>query len=201
MGFDMANPRMGQTVVVYGTGLIGLGVVSACVHRGCVVVAVDINDRRLAIAKTLGADFVIDGRTDDVAEMVGDIAPEGADVVFECTGNTECVDPAIALCRKHGSFVWQGHYGSEPVSMQFVRPHGRRLRMFFPCDDGWRPCRRAVVKNMALGAIQWERCITHRIPYAEAPTMFQRINEGADKDIVGDVISWQDCFVAKRVAH
>ena len=32
-GVDMANPRMGQTVVVFGTGLIGLGVVAACAHR------------------------------------------------------------------------------------------------------------------------------------------------------------------------
>jgi hypothetical protein len=38
-GVDMANPRLGQKVVVYGVGLIGLGVV-ACVHRGCFVIAV-----------------------------------------------------------------------------------------------------------------------------------------------------------------
>ena len=190
-GVDMANPRMGETVVVYGTGLIGLGVVAACTHRGCTVVAVDINDRRLTIAKTLGADFVIDGRSVDVAEEVKRIAPKGADVVFECTGIPRCIDPAIALCREHGSFVWQGNYGSAPISMDFLPPHGRRLRMFFPCDDGWQPCRRAVVKNMAMGALQWERCITHRIPFAEAPAMFQRINEGKDEHIVGVVINWQ----------
>ena len=190
-GVDMANPRMGETVVVYGTGLIGLGVVAACTHRGCVVVAVDINDKQLAIAKTLGADFVINGRSSDVADEVKRIAPEGADVVFECTGIPQCIDPAIALCRRHGSFVWQGNYGSEPVSMHFLPPHGRRLRMFFPCDDGWQPCRRAVVKNMAMGALKWEQCITHRIPFTEAPAMFQRINEGKDKDIVGVVINWQ----------
>jgi threonine dehydrogenase-like Zn-dependent dehydrogenase len=45
-GVDMTNPRMGQTVVVYGTGLIGLGVVAACAHRGCVVLAVDLNEKR-----------------------------------------------------------------------------------------------------------------------------------------------------------
>jgi threonine dehydrogenase-like Zn-dependent dehydrogenase len=190
-GADMANPRMGETVVVYGTGLIGLGVVAACAHRGCVVVAVDINDKQLAIAKALGADFQINGQSSDVVEEVMRIAPKGADVVFECTGNPQCIDQAIALCCEHGSFVWQGNYGSEPVSMHFLPPHGRRLRMFFPCDDGWQPCRRAVVKNMAMGVLKWEQCITHRIPFTEAPAMFQRINEGKDKDIVGVVINWQ----------
>ena len=190
-GVDMANPRMGETVVVYGSGLIGLGVIASCVHRGCKVIAVDINDTRLAVAQKLGADVAINGQTADVSGAVKNICPEGADVVFECTGIPQCIDPAIALCREHGSFVWQGNYGSEPISMQFLPPHGRRLRMFFPCDDGLQPCRQAVVKNMASGALQWEQCISHRISYGEAPTLFQRINEGTDNSIVGVVINWQ----------
>jgi threonine dehydrogenase-like Zn-dependent dehydrogenase len=191
-GVDMANPRMGETVVVNGVGLVGLGVVAACAHRGCVVIAVDMNDKRLAMARTLGADAAINGTSGDVAEEVKRVAPDGADVVFECTGIPQCIGPAIELCRPHGSFVWQGNYGTEPVSMSFLPPHGRRLKMFFPCDDGLQPCRRAVVKNMAMGALPWEHCITHRIPFTEGPAMFQRINEGTDQDIVGVVIDWQE---------
>jgi len=191
-GVDMANPRMGETVVVYGVGQIGLGVVAACALRGCTVVAVDLEEQRLAVARTLGADFVINGRRADVAQEVKRIAPEGADVVFECTGKPECVDPAIALCRPFGRFVWQGNYGSAPVSMHFLPPHGRRLTMFFPCDDGGPACRRAVLKNMAMGALKWEHCITHRIPFTEAPDMFRRINDGTAEGVLGVVINWQD---------
>ncbi len=189
-GVDMANPRMGQTVVVHGTGLIGLGVVAACAHRGCVVIAVDINEKQLSIAQTMGADFVINGSAQDVIVEVKKISPEGADVVFECTGNPQCIDPAIALCRPHGSFVWMGTYGGDPVKMNFFTPHGLRLQMFFPSDDGLQPCRRAVVKNIAMGTLKWQNCITHRVPFTEAPAMFQRINEGKEKDIVGVVINW-----------
>jgi threonine dehydrogenase-like Zn-dependent dehydrogenase len=64
--------------------------------------------------------------------------------------------------------------------------------MFFPCDDGWQPCRRAVVKNMAMGALKWENAITHRVEHTDAPGIFARINAGADKDIVGVVIHWAD---------
>jgi 2-desacetyl-2-hydroxyethyl bacteriochlorophyllide A dehydrogenase len=191
-GVDMANPRMGTTVVVYGAGLIGLGVVAACAHRGCVIIAVDINQRQLDIARAMGADYVIDGSKQDVAAEVKRIAPDGADMVFECTGLPECIDPAIALCRTHGSFVWQGNYGAAPLSLHFLPAHGRRLHMFFPCDDGLQPCRRAVIKNMALGTLKWEHCITHRIEHTAAPAMYERINEGADKDIVGVVIHWAD---------
>jgi threonine dehydrogenase-like Zn-dependent dehydrogenase len=190
-GVDMANPRLGQTVVVYGVGLIGLGVVAACVHRGCVVVAVDLSEKRLAIAREMGADFSLNGATQDVTTELKNVAPDGADVVFECTGLPQCLDPAIALCRPHGSFVWQGNYGAAPVSLHFLPPHGRRLRMFFPCDDGLQPCRRAVIKNMATGALKWEKTITHRIEHADAPAMFERINKGAE-DVVGVVIHWGD---------
>jgi len=190
-GVDMANPRMGQTVVVYGTGLIGLGVVAACTHRGCVVIAVDISEKQLSMARTLGADYLISGKSGNVEDEVKKIAPEGADVVFECTGIPACIDQAIALCRTRGTFVWQGNYGNAPVSMHFIPAHVRLLKMFFPCDDGMQSCRRAVVKNMAMGALKWENCITHRIPFTEAPAMFKRINEGKDKSIIGVVINWQ----------
>ncbi len=189
-GVDMANPRMGQCVVVYGVGLIGLGVVAACAHRGCTVIAVDISDKPLSIARKMGADHLINGSLQDVAAEVKQIAPDGADVVFECTGIPECLDRAIPLCREQGRFVWQGNYGAAPVSLHFLPAHERRLRMFFPCDDGLQPCRRAVVKNMATGALRWEYCITHRIPFTEAPEVFRRINAGKEKDIVGVVINW-----------
>jgi len=191
-GVDMANPRMGQTVVVYGVGLIGLGVVAACAHRGCVVVAVDLDAKRLALAAEMGADHAILAGEQDVAAEVRTLAPNGADVVFECTGLPECIDPAVALCRTDGSFVWQGNYGAASVSLHFLPPHGRRLRMFFPCDDGLAPCRRAVLKNMASGALQWERTLTHRIEPADAPAMFDRINRGEAPDVIGAVIHWGD---------
>ena len=190
-GVDMANPRMGDVVVVHGAGMIGLGVVAAGAHRGCVVVAVDIDEKPLEVARTLGADYAINGREQDVAEAVRKIAADGADVVFECTGHPQCIDPAIALCRLFGKFVWQGHYGDEPVAMDFPTPHGKRLQMFFPCDDGWQPCRHAVIKNMAMGALQWERCISHRIGCAEMPALYEEIKRERDGDIIGVVVDWR----------
>ena len=61
--------------------------------------------------------------------------------------------------------------------------------MFFPCDDGLQPCRRAVVRNMALGALRWDKVISHRIEWQKTPQMFHRINRG--EDILGVVIHWE----------
>jgi L-iditol 2-dehydrogenase len=190
-GVDMANPRMGQSVVVYGVGLIGLGVVAACSHRGCVVVAVDIASDRLAIARKFGADYTIDSSSQDVRAELEKIAPGGADVVFEATGIPECLDPAIALCRSFGKFILQGNYGAAPISYHFLPPHTKRLTMFYPCDDGLVSCRRAVLKNMAMGVLPWQETITHRIEAPDAPALYERINKSRAKDVLGAVIYWE----------
>ena len=191
-GVDTANPRMGDVVAVYGAGLVGLGVIAACSHRGCVVVAVDLEQNRLEVARKLGADYLINGTTQNVVEELQKIAPDGADVVFESTGVPACIDPAIELCRRHGKFVLQGHYGTAPLSYQFAPPHGKRLTMFYPCDDGFAPCRRAVLKNMARGVLPWHHTITHRAEAEESPVLYDAINNNNVKDVVGAVIRWSE---------
>ena len=191
-GVDTANPRMGDVVAVYGAGLVGLGVIAACSHRGCVVVAVDLEQNRLEVARKLGADYLINGSTQNVVEELQKIAPDGADVVFESTGVPACIDPAIELCRRHGKFVLQGHYGTAPLSYQFALPHGKRLTMFYPCDDGFAPCRRAVLKNMARGVLPWHHTITHRAEAEKSPVLYDAINNNNVKDVVGAVIRWSE---------
>ena len=155
------------------------------------MIAVDVNPKRLAVAQELGADTLIDGSRQDVEAEVRKLSPDGADVVFEATGLPALLDPAIALCRQYGKFVWQGNYGEEPVSLHFLVPHRKRLQMFFPCDDGLQPCRRAVLKNIATGALRWEKTISHRIGYEQAPEIYDRINRQSDPDILAVVISWE----------
>ena len=189
-GVDTANPRMGNVVVVYGVGLVGLGVVAACSHRGCIVIAADIEGDRLEIARRLGADYAINLEKEDIAEQLKKIAPEGADVVFEATGRPDCIDPAIALCRREGKFVLQGNYGAKPITYSFLPPHGKRLTMFYPCDDGMEPCRRAVLKNMATGVLPWHHTITHRCSFEDAHQLFDAINRGRAATVLGAVIRW-----------
>ena len=190
-GVDRANPRLGETVVVFGCGLIGLGVVALLVQRGCHVVAVDLLSARLQVARDLGADHVLDASTVDVKEEVLKLTPGGADVVFECTGSPASIDPAIDLCKQQGSFVWQGYYGVTPFPMLVPTPQYREVTMHFPCGDGHEMCRRAVLKNMTLGTLQWEKCITHRVSYTEAADIYTRIGN-KDQEIVGVTINWTD---------
>jgi L-iditol 2-dehydrogenase len=190
-GVDLAAPALGQTAVVNGCGLIGLGVVAALVNRGTRVIAVDIAPRALQAAKRLGADHAVNAADQDADEAVRRLAPDGADVVFEATGIPAMLDRTVVWCRRFGTFVWQGNYGAEPVSIHFLLPHGRQVRAVFPCDDGGPPCRAAVVKHMATGRLPWADLITHRLAPADAPAFYAALLDGSQTDHLAVVIDWR----------
>jgi 2-desacetyl-2-hydroxyethyl bacteriochlorophyllide A dehydrogenase len=187
---NMAGVQMADVVAVHGVGLIGLGALVAARLRGAITIAIDLDERRLALARVMGADYTIHSGEEDVRARIEAIKPGGADIVFEATGIPACLDLAFALARLHGKFVFLGNYGNVPISFHFLVPHGKQLTAFFPCNDGLAPCRDAVLRNIATGAIPWQRTITHRVEAADAPALYTAINHNAMPDMIGAVIRW-----------
>jgi 2-desacetyl-2-hydroxyethyl bacteriochlorophyllide A dehydrogenase len=194
-GVDMAQVGVGATVVVIGLGMIGLGVVSAAVRRGAAVIGVDPREECRVMAAKFGAMRTFstddDGASDRVADIHEMTAGRGADFVFESTGRPECIDAGIKMCRMFGCFVWQGNYGDGPVQFEFLEAHHRRLRMVFPCDDGYRPYRRASLQAMASGAMPWGEVVTQRISYQEMPAFYADIFHHKGASVVGAVVNWE----------
>jgi threonine dehydrogenase-like Zn-dependent dehydrogenase len=116
---------------------------------------------------------------------------KGADFVFESTGRPQSIDAGVQMCRPFGCFVWQGNYGNGPISFEFLQAHQRRLRMVFPCDDGYRPYRRASLQAVASGAMPWGKVITQRVSYDEAPAFYEDIFHGKGASVIGSVVNWQ----------
>lgn len=187
---DMAGVQMGDVVAVHGVGLIGLGALVAARLRGAITIAIDIDEKRLLLAKAMGAEVTIHSQQEAITQRVQQIKAGGADVVFEATGIGACLDPAFALCRLHGKFVFLGNYGNAPISFHFLVPHQKQLSAFFPCNDGLKPCRDAVLRNIATGAIPWEKTITHRVTAQQAPALYEAINRNAIPEMMGAVIQW-----------
>lgn len=187
---NMAGVQMGDVVAFHGVGLIGLGALVAARLRGAIPIAIDLDERRLALAQAMGAEHTINARQEDLKARVEAIKPGGADVVFEGTGIPACLDPAFALCRLHGKFVFLGNYGNAPISFHFLVPHVKQVTAFFPCNDGLAPCRAAVLRNIASGAIPWHKTITHRVEAKDAPELYRAINANQIPDMMGAVIGW-----------
>lgn len=101
---NRAKVGLGDTVVVIGTGGIGLNVLQGARLAGALtVVAVDSNPAKEAVARQFGATHFLTS-----AEGVRDILPDGADHAFECVGRTELIRQAIDLLDRHGQAVLLG---------------------------------------------------------------------------------------------
>lgn len=105
-------------VMVIGCGMVGLGAVVRAAIRGAVVIAVDLDDEKLALAKEVGAMYVINSKTTNVHDEVMRISQGfGADVVIEAVGNPMTYNMAIDEVSFTGRVVYIGYAKSE-VSFQ-----------------------------------------------------------------------------------
>jgi len=192
-GVNQAQVGVGDRVVVIGVGMIGLAVVAAAVARGARVLAVDIRDHSLEVARGLGANHTVNARESNVPEYVRSVfGGDGVDFVFESTGHRDSIDMGITLLREFGCFVWQGNYGEEPISFQFLEAHHRRIRMVFPCDDGYRPARQAVMTSLGSGWLDWNLTMTDHIEADDSPDFYKRIYEKGLGDVLGASVRWAE---------
>ncbi|HTT92086.1 MAG TPA: alcohol dehydrogenase catalytic domain-containing protein [Acidimicrobiales bacterium] len=100
VGFD-------DVVVVAGVGPIGMGMVAgAKLRHPRSLVAVDNNPARLELAKTCGADLVVDVSHEDPVSIVLELTEGyGCDVYFDATGHPSGVAQGLSMLRKAGRFV------------------------------------------------------------------------------------------------
>jgi len=114
----------GETAVVIGAGIIGLGVVQVlkALFATKMIIAVDLSDKRLAMAKQVGADAVVNAASENLYEKVfeltgsrpvslEDLLASGVDIVFDCAGvSREQAGPpslqqALMMARENGRVV------------------------------------------------------------------------------------------------
>ncbi|MCP4622983.1 MAG: alcohol dehydrogenase catalytic domain-containing protein [bacterium] len=102
-----AGVRVGDTVVVYGCGGVGLSaLLGALVAGASKVIAVDVVDLKLEKAREIGADYVLNpSKEDNVAEKIKEITGGGADFAIECSGNVNAMTQAFASIHQGGTCV------------------------------------------------------------------------------------------------
>lgn len=99
----------GDTCAVIGAGGIGALVIFAAASRGARVIAIDVDDRRLAAARTLGAQLALDARGGDLADVILEATGrEGADVVIEASGAAHAPAAAARAVRRGGRVLLVG---------------------------------------------------------------------------------------------
>lgn len=108
----------GETVVVLGCGMIGMGAIIGAAARGARVIAVDVNAQKAEFACQFGASDVIVAGAEDVAQRIEALTGgDGADVVIEAVGLPLTFTQAIDIAGFAGRVVYVG-YSKAPVSYE-----------------------------------------------------------------------------------
>lgn len=107
------NPAAGTAIAIFGAGAVGLSAVMAAVIAGCTtIIAIDVKENRLALAKELGATHVINANESDPVAAIADIIPGGTPFALETSGIPAVLSQAIS-CTNVGGEI--GIVGAPPM--------------------------------------------------------------------------------------
>jgi threonine dehydrogenase-like Zn-dependent dehydrogenase len=112
---ERAAMRPGDSVLVQGTGAVGLSAIALARLSGAsTIIAIGAPEDRLKMAARMGADYVFDVTASSPGERVEQIRAltygEGVDVVIEAAGSAAAVEEGLNLARDGGRYVIAGHY-------------------------------------------------------------------------------------------
>lgn len=167
----------GGSAAVIGSGMIGLLVVQALRAAGCGrIIAVDLADDRLEMARRLGASEVLradaPGLPDEIRALTGG---EGADAAFEVVGLTQSLGTAVGSVRKGGSVTLVGNLAPR-VELPLQAVVTRELTLIGTCAScGEYP---DCLDLIASGRIDVTAFISAVAPLEEAPEWFRRLQAG-----------------------
>src|SRR6266516_450558 len=113
-GAESGNIRIGDSVVVFAQGPIGLcATAGASLMGATLVIGIDGDETRLAMAKRMGADVVLDYRAVDVVAEVKRLTGGGADVAIEALGTQQTFESALRSLRPGGTLSSLGVYSGK----------------------------------------------------------------------------------------
>ncbi|MFC5587753.1 NAD(P)-dependent alcohol dehydrogenase [Sporosarcina soli] len=98
------KPVVGSSIVIFGTGAVGLAAMMAAKLEGCSkIIAVDIHDNRLEISKKLGATHTINSKLEDPIKKIAEITDgEGVAYAIDTTGIAPVIKTALAVLARGG---------------------------------------------------------------------------------------------------
>lgn len=162
-----------EYVLVIGGGPIGLGVMMFAKHRGAKVIAMDINEERLAIAQSwAGVDYTVNALNnakEALAEITGGDYPT---IVFDATGNSRSMIDSFQYVAHGGKLIFVGLVKTD-ISFSDPEFHKRELTLM-----GSRNAARVdfeyVLEAVRSGSVDTEGYITHHVGFEQMIGQFEQ---------------------------
>lgn len=166
--------RTNSTLVLFGTGTIALFAIQLLKLKGFNrLIVVGRNDKKLALAKELGADHIINSKREDTVLSVMNLTDgQGADFAYDAAGAQNTFDDAIHSIRKGGHFVTIANL-SERFTIDMIYLITRQLTIHGSCAANGENAE--ILKLLKEKKIRTDYLVSAKIPMSEAPEFILRI--------------------------
>jgi threonine dehydrogenase-like Zn-dependent dehydrogenase len=176
-------------VLIQGPGQQGLSQTVICKQAGAsliIVTGTSKDKARMEVAKSLGADYVIDVNAEDPLQRIKDITGgEGVDVVLDCTAGAGTVPITLgieAMKRKGGTMVVQGEMPEFPnfpigkMTVKFITMHSARGHSYRSCE--------LALQQLASRRFNLDQITTHRFGLNEVDLAIRSVGNAGVKDVI-----------------
>lgn len=174
-GAESGNIRIGDTVAVFAQGPIGLCATAGAKLKGATtIIGVDTVAERLAVARTLGADHVVDFRQRDPVEAIMELTDgRGVDVAIEALGTQQTFESCLRVLRPGGTLSSLGVYSGDlriPLG-PFAAGLGDHKIVTTLCPGGKERMRR-LINVVVSGRVDLRPLVTHRFQLDDIETAY-----------------------------
>lgn len=210
-GIRLSQPTIGESFVVIGAGLIGLLTIQLLRAQGCKVLAIDLDESKLRLAREFGADSCNPAKGENPIETGNSFSrSRGVDgvIITASTSSSEPVSQAARMCRKRGRIVLVGVTGLELNRSEFYE---KELSFHVSCSYGpgrydesyeergrdypigyvrWTEKRNfeAILDLFAAGSLNVAPLINHRVPFEDASRAYGLLSE--EKNALGIILNY-----------
>ncbi|WP_341364809.1 MULTISPECIES: zinc-dependent alcohol dehydrogenase family protein [Thalassospira] len=175
---DQGKVNAGQIVAVHGCGGVGLSAIMIAAAAGARVIAVDIDDAKLDLARELGAIDILNAKTcDDIPSAIKDLSGGGAHVSVDALGSAITSFNSVSCLRKRGKHIqiglMTGDHAHARVPMDRVVAHeleilGSHGMQAFRYD--------AMIDMIMTGKLAPQKLIRDRVTLAEGATALMNMD-------------------------
>ncbi len=192
-GVHDAHIRIGDTVAVFGLGVLGQIVLQGAVRSGARVIGVDLHEARLQTAREHGAWQTLNPSTDKVAEAIKDLTEgRGADVVIEVTGAISALNEAIRAAAYSSRVVAMGFFQGDASGLILGEEfHHNRIDLVCSQISGvapeiqhrWNKPRlwRTAVQLQAEGLLDLKSLVSHTAPFSQAAQLYETLDKSPEQ--------------------
>jgi 2-desacetyl-2-hydroxyethyl bacteriochlorophyllide A dehydrogenase len=163
-------------LVIFGMGPMGGAGILVAKALGATVIAVDMIEERLQLAQELGADYIINGKNENVVSKIYELTgAKGADAAIDCSGSPIAENQALDCVRSHGRVAFVGECRESTIrpSEQLIRKQLTLLgSWYFPIQEYEEICELIVRKQIPV-----EKLVTHTFALGQAEEAFRLFDE------------------------